>query len=105
MNTGIHPPGIGVYSDLNSVIGITREIGAITGQPVKLPDVHLAETAAAEKIESWVAVRIDDPDLCPRYTARVIRGVKIGPSPDWLRQALEKVGLRSLSNVVNRREP
>lgn len=87
--------------DLNSVIGIAREIGAITGQPVKLPDVHLAETAAAEKIESWVAVRIDDPDLCPRYTARVIRGVKIGPSPDWLRQALEKVGLRSISNVVD----
>jgi phenylalanyl-tRNA synthetase beta chain len=48
-----------------------------------------------------VAVRIDDPELCPRYTARVIRGVKIGPSPDWLRSALEKVGLRSISNVVD----
>jgi phenylalanyl-tRNA synthetase beta chain len=48
-----------------------------------------------------VAVRLDDPDLCPRYTARVVKGVKIGPSPDWLRSTLEKVGIRSISNVVD----
>ena len=44
---------------------------------------------------------MEAPDLCPRYTARVIRGVKIGPSPAWLKQALEKVGLRSINNVVD----
>ena len=48
-----------------------------------------------------VNVRLDAPDLCPRYTARVIRGVKIGPSPEWLRSTLEKVGLRSINNVVD----
>ena len=54
--------------------------------------------AAAEEL---VAVRIEDAELCPRYTARVVRGVKIGPSPDWLRSTLEKVGIRSISNVVD----
>jgi phenylalanyl-tRNA synthetase beta chain len=48
-----------------------------------------------------VSVRLDDPDLCPRYTARVVKGVKIGPSPDWLRSMLEKVGVRSINNVVD----
>jgi phenylalanyl-tRNA synthetase beta chain len=48
-----------------------------------------------------VDVRIDDADLCPRYTARVVKGVKIGPSPDWLRTTLEKVGIRSINNVVD----
>ena len=48
-----------------------------------------------------VSVRLDDPDLCPRYTARVVQGVKIGPSPDWLRSMLEKVGIRSINNVVD----
>ena len=46
-------------------------------------------------------MRLEDADLCPRYTARVVRGVKIGPSPDWLRSTLEKVGVRSISNVVD----
>jgi phenylalanyl-tRNA synthetase beta chain len=46
-------------------------------------------------------VKVEAPDLCPRYTARVIRGVKIGPSPAWLRQTLEKVGMRSINNVVD----
>jgi phenylalanyl-tRNA synthetase beta chain len=48
-----------------------------------------------------VSVRLDAPDLCPRYTARVVKGVKIGPSPDWLRTTLEKVGIRSINNVVD----
>jgi phenylalanyl-tRNA synthetase beta chain len=48
-----------------------------------------------------VSVRLDDPDLCPRYTARVVKGIKIGPSPDWLRSMLEKVGIRSINNVVD----
>ena len=48
-----------------------------------------------------MAVRIEDAALCPRYTARVIQGVKVGPSPEWLRSTLEKVGIRSISNVVD----
>jgi phenylalanyl-tRNA synthetase beta chain len=85
--------------DLNSLIGIAREIGAITGNPLKLPQVKLTETG--NPVAQSVAVRIEDPELCPRYTARVIRGVKIGSSPDWLRGMLEKVGVRSISNVVD----
>ena len=53
------------------------------------------------RIQNLAAVRLDEPELCPRYTARVVTGVKVGPSPDWLRQTLEKVGIRSISNVVD----
>ena len=85
--------------DLNSLIGIAREISALTGNPLKIPAVSSQQSTASAG--SLVAVRIDAPDLCPRYTARVVRGVKVGPSPDWLRQTLEKVGIRSISNVVD----
>ena len=85
--------------DLNSMIGIAREISAVTGNALRLPEVTLRESGPAA--ETLVAVRIDDPELCPRYTARVVRGVKVGPSPAWLRQALEKVGLRAINNVVD----
>ena len=85
--------------DLNSVIGIAREISAITGNPLKVPEVKIRNSEA--KVEDLIAVRIEDPELCPRYTARVIRGVKIGPSPDWLKSTLEKVGVRSINNVVD----
>src|SRR6266566_1895673 len=91
--------------DWNSVIGIAREISAVTGNPLKLPEPVGQGTEAgaprAEAAERLVAVRIDDAELCPRYTARVVRGVKVGPSPDWLRQTLENVGIRSISNVVD----
>ncbi|HUR45148.1 MAG TPA: phenylalanine--tRNA ligase subunit beta [Candidatus Saccharimonadales bacterium] len=84
--------------DLNSVIGIAREISALTGNPLKLPE-PLA--SAGSEVDGYVAVRIEDPELCPRYTARVLQGVKIGPSPAWLKASLEKVGVRSISNVVD----
>src|SRR5688572_9762670 len=85
--------------DWNSVIGIAREISALTGNPLRLPETKLRE--GHEPTEKWVQVRLEDPELCGRYTARVVRGVKVGPSPDWLRQTLEKVGIRSISNVVD----
>jgi phenylalanyl-tRNA synthetase beta chain len=90
--------------DLNSVIGIAREINALTGNPLRLPRVDLSALAgepAAGAARDRVAVRIEDPELCPRYTARIVLGVKVGPSPDWLRHTLEKVGLRSINNVVD----
>ncbi len=86
--------------DLNSVIGIAREISVLTGNPLRVPALK-EHAAASGGIEQWVGVRIDDAELCPRYTARVVRGVKVGPSPAWLREALEKVGVRSISNVVD----
>jgi phenylalanyl-tRNA synthetase beta chain len=101
--------------DLNSVIGIAREIAAVTGNNLKLPDVGGASVLASHgghpqgsarqeprpTTADLVGVRIEDAGLCPRYTARVIKGVKVGPSPDWLKNTLEKVGIRSISNVVD----
>ncbi len=85
--------------DLNSAIGIAREIAAVTGHPLKLPEV--AAPKPEGRVEQFVSVRIEDPELCPRYSARVARGVKIGPSPAWLSGTLEKVGIRSINNVVD----
>ncbi|MBT5321465.1 MAG: phenylalanine--tRNA ligase subunit beta, partial [Verrucomicrobiales bacterium] len=85
--------------DLNGVIGLAREIAALTSNPLKRPEISL--NTSDEKAGDLVAVEINDPDLCPRYNARVIRGVKIGPSPDWLRARLESVGIRPISNVVD----
>jgi phenylalanyl-tRNA synthetase beta chain len=85
--------------DWNSVIGIAREIAALTGNPLRLPEVRNAESEA--NAGTGVDIRIEDATLCPRYTARILQGVNIGPSPDWLRILLEKVGLRSINNVVD----
>src|SRR5688572_8459780 len=85
--------------DLNSLIGIAREISAVTGNPLKLPNPGPPEQG--EPAEKFIRVRIENPDLCPRYTARVIHGVKVGPSPAWLRERLECLGVRSISNVVD----
>src|SRR5688572_10261865 len=63
--------------DLNSVIGIAREISALTGNPLKIPEVKLNESR--EPVTKWLTLRVEDPELCGRYTARVVRGVKIGP--------------------------
>jgi phenylalanyl-tRNA synthetase beta chain len=88
--------------DWNSVIGIARELSTLTGSPLRLPEVNIpASQLGADGTEKFVQVRIEQPELCPRYTARLVRGVKIAPSPDWLRSALEKAGLRSINNVVD----
>lgn len=85
--------------DLNSVIGIAREISALTGNPLRWPQTQ--ENTIQTPTNSLVRVDIQDPELCPRYVARVVRGVKVGPSPAWLKQRLEQVGIRSISNVVD----
>jgi phenylalanyl-tRNA synthetase beta chain len=87
--------------DLNSVIGIAREIAALTGNPLRMPDSMLGENPEGSAVGELVAVRVDDADMCPRYTARLIKGVKVGPSTDWLKSTLEKAGIRSISNVVD----
>jgi phenylalanyl-tRNA synthetase beta chain len=87
--------------DWNSVIGIAREIAAATGNALKLPTPTLDTPRNAPHATSLVSIRLEAPDLCPRYTARVIQGVKIGPSPQWLRTRLEHIGIRSINNVVD----
>ena len=85
--------------DLLGALGIAREAAALTGAPLRLPESGFA--TIPERIESACALEVQALDLCPRYTARLIRGVKIGPSPDWLRKRLEVIGLRSVNNVVD----
>jgi phenylalanyl-tRNA synthetase beta chain len=80
-------------------VGIAREVAAIYRLPVKAPSPELKESA--EKVESAARVEIEVPDLCGRYTARVLRNVKVQPSPDWLRQRLEAIGEKSINNVVD----
>ena len=80
-------------------IGIAREIAALTRQKVKYPVSSLDDRG--EEIHQKTSVTILDQDLCPRYVARMIEEVKIGPSPYWMRNRLEKVGIRSINNVVD----
>jgi len=86
--------------DCLGMLGIARELGAVYRLPLKTIAPKPAESAAA-KASDAVSVRIDAPELCGRFTARVIRGVKIQPSPAWLKQRLEATGTASISNVVD----
>lgn len=85
--------------DCLGYIGIARELAAATGKKLKISDIELDELDkdAAE----FVSVEIVAPDLCGRYTARIIDGIKVAPSPDWLRKRLEAIGVRSVNNVVD----
>jgi len=85
--------------DCLSHIGVAREVSAALGRLLRLPKVELPESD--RQAADFLQVRIDDSELCNRYTARIITGVKVGPSPDWLRKRLEAVGLRSVNNVVD----
>ena len=85
--------------DCLSILGVAREIGAITGQPVRVPEIGYAETDVAA--DTLAKVTIEDPELCPRYTASVITGISIGPSPQWLQERLNRAGLRPINNVVD----
>jgi phenylalanyl-tRNA synthetase beta chain len=85
--------------DCLSYIGIARELAAVTGKELKLPKVDFVEMD--KEASSYVQVDIREPELCGRYTARVIEGVKVGPSPDWMVRRLEAAGMRSVSNVVD----
>ncbi len=94
--------GIGITpnrGDCLSMIGIAREVAATCGKSVKYPATYVEETGPP--IEESTSVTIDDPEGCPRYSARLIRGVKIGPSPDWLKSRVEAVGMRSINNIVD----
>lgn len=85
-------------ADMLAMQGAAREIAALYDRPFQpvAPKLEATGPAAAD-----VRVEVEAPDLCPRYVARIIRGVKIGPSPDWLRERLEAAGERSISNVVD----
>ena len=85
--------------DCLSILGIAREVAAIYGKPLKIPAVELQETA--EPVGNALCVDVQDAEKCPRYTARVLKNAKIGPSPDWMKRRLEACGIRSINNVVD----
>jgi phenylalanyl-tRNA synthetase beta chain len=87
-------------ADCLSHIGIAREIAAITNDQIKLPTIK-AFASTSEKIATLAKVRIESPELCPRYAARMVKGITVAPSPDWLKRKLEAVGLRPVNNVVD----
>jgi len=86
--------------DCLGLLGIAREVGAIYKTPLKSVAPKPVESAAA-KASGAASVKIEAPELCGRFTARVIRGVKVAPSPAWMRERLEAAGVASISNVVD----
>ena len=85
--------------DLFCVVGVAREVAAFTGQALRPPDTAVKEKGkAADKL---MTLEVRDPDLCPRYTARVVRDVTIGPSPQWMADRLIAAGMRPINNVVD----
>ncbi len=85
--------------DLSSIIGIAREVAALTQQELRIPQPVIQEqgTPATEMAQ----VTIEAPDLCPRYSARIISNIQLGPSPSWMGQRLLAAGMRPISNVVD----
>ena len=85
--------------DCLSVLGIAHEVAALTGERVQEPEASYQEKGAP--IDAQAKIEIADPDLCYRYTASLVTGVEIGPSPGWLQDALAKAGQRPINNVVD----
>src|SRR5690554_314006 len=88
------------YARALGMLGIARELQAILQtQEVNYPEVSIRENS--EDINELVRVEVEDPKLCPRYTGRIIKNVKIAPSPEWMQKRLEAAGIRPINNVVD----
>ena len=100
-DTTLHFDIKGGFSHLLSMLGVAREISALTGK--KLDKSILPDVANLEVINQppFVELEIKDPDICPRYSALLIRNVKIGPSPFWMQQRLLRIGMRPINNIVD----
>jgi phenylalanyl-tRNA synthetase beta chain len=83
-------------ADALSMVGIAREVAALLGKEVRLP---LATTDFQPKAANWVTV--EDSKSCPAYIGRLIKGVKVAPSPEWLKRRVEAAGMRSINNIVD----
>ncbi len=85
--------------DCYSIMGVAREAAATFNLPFHYPDVK--ETGNSEKASDYISVDIEDKDLCTRYIARVVKNIKIGESPDWMKRRLRACGIRPISNIVD----
>ena len=86
--------------DCLSIIGLAREASATFNAPLRLHDPAV-KGGAAGSLTELLDVETPDPDLCPRYTARMVRNVKIAPSPKWMRERLRSMGVRPINNIVD----
>jgi phenylalanyl-tRNA synthetase beta chain len=82
-----------------SILGVAREVAALTGQPLRMPAIELDATGAS--VEGRAQVTIETPDLCPRFTAGLIEGIEIKPSPLWMQRRLILAGMRPINNIVD----
>lgn len=85
--------------DCLSIMGMAREVAALYNTQLKRPDVSFAESG--EETAALTRVDVEDARACPRYTARIIRDVTVGPSPEWMRNRLKLAGLRPINNIVD----
>lgn len=85
--------------DLHSHLGVAREIGAIVGERAHLPEAFGEEVP--RRISEAIGLKVTDTQGCPRYTARILEGVKVGPSPHWMVDRLASIGQRSINNIVD----
>lgn len=85
--------------DCMSIIGLARESAATFNREFKIPEIK--ETGNSEDANDYASVEIADPELCPRYIGRVVKNVKIGPSPKWMQNRLTACGLRAINNIVD----
>lgn len=87
-------------ADCFSILGLAREISAITGCSLKMPAMEVAE-AAGGQASDYVHIKIAAPELCSRFSTRVLKDIKIAPSPEWMQNRLRACGVRPISNVVD----
>ena len=85
--------------DALSILGVARDVAAVTGKPLRLPEIRLGNFGAP--MEGEVSVEIKDTNACPRYCARLVRDLKIAPSPLWMADRLSACGVRPISNLVD----
>ena len=88
--------------DCLNIIGLSREIGAIIGKKIKIPqELEKTNKIISDKKDSAISISVKDTDLCYRYTGLIIKNVEVGPSPEWLREKIISVGLRPVNNIVD----
>ena len=82
-----------------SIIGLARETAATFDRPFRIPEVTVKECGG--DVHDYAEVAIENPELCSRFVGRVVKNVKIGPSPEWMQKRLKACGIRAINNVVD----
>ncbi len=93
----------GGFGHLQNVTGVAREVAVLLNTPMKRDGLTILDRAPVKVVEQadYIELEIADPDLCPRYSAALIRNIKLGPSPFWMQQRLARAGMRPINNIVD----